>query len=163
MKVRINFFGNALHTGPGKRIERPSFGAVLPCSSGFPRQNFTPPAVEACEMTAAGQSGPNEAVLIDVDSTREETLFGGLRIVERRFVRFRHTGPPFHAHNLAWCSWDGTPYHSVVGRIGNDAVNAVHRYRFVDLRINFAIAVHIVIAPAPSLGSLLAAGFLQHI
>src|SRR5262249_16218372 len=118
-------------TGAGKRIKRPAFGTVLSVCCCFARQDFAFSAIEAREMTASGERGPNDAVLVDVDATRKETLFCRFWIIERWFVSFSNAGSPLHANDLSWCSRHRAPYDSVVGRVGNNAVNSVHLHGLV--------------------------------
>src|SRR5262249_20013590 len=153
----------ALHAGSGKRIKGPTFGAVLACGHSFAREDFAFPPIETRQVTTTSQSCPNQTVGIDIDTARKEALLRGLRIIKRRLICLGHTGSPFHPNNFTRRAGYGSPYNSIVGRIGNDAVDAVHLDRLVDFRIDLTIAIDVVISAAPSLRRFFAAGLLENI
>ena len=59
-----------LKRGPGDRIERPAFAAVLRRRRPRARESTALAPVEAREVAAAGERRPDHAVRVDVDAAR---------------------------------------------------------------------------------------------
>src|SRR6202021_2430319 len=72
-------------------IEFPAFGTVLAGGGGAVEGTFALAAVEAGEGAAA-EGDPEDAVTVDVHTTRGEAGDGRLRVIPRHFVIFGEGG-----------------------------------------------------------------------
>ena len=120
--------GDALHLRSRRGVEGPAFGAVL---AGGVRTvpHRAPAAVEAGEVAAAGQRGPDDAVAVYVDPARRVPLDRRVRVAERRLVvlrdaRRRRVVADREPHDLARHASRRRPDDVLGRRVGHDAVPA---------------------------------------
>ena len=88
----LRLVGHALELRPWRQVQRPAFGTVLSRRGRAVQGSLALAPVEAGQMSAARQRGPDDAVPIDVDSPRGKSVDGRLRVVERGLVDFRQRG-----------------------------------------------------------------------
>ena len=151
--VDSDFIGHAFEARSGRGIQGPAFLAVLTINGFWSAQYLALAAIKAGQVTAAGQCRPDDAAGIDVDAARCVTDAGGSKIlrVERRLVGFANAGLGIDAHNLARHGRRHRTPDAAINGIGNHAVGTRHVDGLVDVLLDLAVTVDVVIATAPAL------------
>src|SRR3989441_9712730 len=90
--VAVALVGHALEFRPWRHVQCPAFGTMLSRRGWAIQGSLALAPVEAGQMSAASQRGPDDAVPIDVDPPRGKSVDGRLRVIERGLVIFRQRG-----------------------------------------------------------------------